>query len=83
MIAEKVKYINSFEFSGRTAPGGLLRAPPDGLAQAADMARVVPDAERQLNEGGDPAAGPDLPPEAIGFGPVVQQLGQTSQLVGR
>jgi hypothetical protein len=47
------------------------------------MARVVRDAEGQLNDGGDAAEGPDLPPEAMGIGPTVQQLGQTSQLVWR
>ena len=65
------------------APGWFWRAPVEHLAQAADMARVVPDAEGQLNDGSDTAAGPDLPPEAIGFGPTVHQLGQTSQLFGR
>ena len=64
------------------APGGLLRAPADRLAQAADMARMVRDAEFQTNHGGDPATGPDLAPKAIGFGPSVQQLGQARQLLG-
>jgi hypothetical protein len=40
------------------------------------------DAKPQLNHGGDPATGPDLPPEAIGFGPVLQQRGQPSELLG-
>jgi hypothetical protein len=53
------------------APGGLLRAPAEHLAQAAHMARVVRDTECQLHDGGDTAAGPDLAPEAIGFGPTV------------
>jgi hypothetical protein len=47
------------------------------------MVRVVRDAECQLHDGGDPAAGPDLSAEAIRFGTTVQQLGQTSQLFGR
>jgi hypothetical protein len=46
------------------------------------MTRVIRDAKGQLNDRGDPAAGPDLPPEAIRFGPLVQQLGQTGQLFG-
>src|SRR5919197_4836439 len=65
------------------APSWLLRAPADHLAQAANMAWVVRDAECQVNDGGDTAAGPDLSPEAIGFGPALQQLWQTSQLLGR
>jgi hypothetical protein len=46
------------------------------------MARVVRDAECQLHDGGDTAAGPDLPPEAIRFGPPVPQCGQAGQLFG-
>jgi hypothetical protein len=43
---------------------------------------VVREAECQLNDGGDPAAGPALPPEALGFGPTGQQLGQMGQRFG-
>jgi hypothetical protein len=46
------------------------------------MARVGGEAECQRHDGGDPAAGPDLPPEAIRFGPPVPQLGQTGPLFG-
>jgi hypothetical protein len=47
------------------------------------MARMVEDSKFQLNHGGDPAAGPDLPPKAIGFGTTVQAFGQTGELLGR
>jgi hypothetical protein len=46
------------------------------------MARMVGDAECELNHGGNPAAGPELSPEAIGFGTAVQQPRQLGQLVG-
>jgi hypothetical protein len=44
---------------------------------------MVEDSKFQLNHGGDPAAGPDLPPKAIGFGTPVQEFGQTGELLGR
>ena len=47
------------------------------------MDRMVGDAKFQVDHRGDPSAGPDLPPEAIGFGAPVQQVGQMSQLLGR
>jgi hypothetical protein len=40
------------------------------------------DAILQVNHRGDPAAGPDLPSEAIRLGAPVQQVGQPSQLFG-
>jgi hypothetical protein len=40
------------------------------------------EAKLQVHHGGDPATGPDLPPEAIGFGAAVQQRGQARELVG-
>ena len=46
----------------------LLRTPPERLAQAADVTRVVQDAKGELNDGGNPAAGPQLASEAVGFG---------------
>jgi hypothetical protein len=46
------------------------------------MARVGRATDCQLNDGGDTAAGPDLPPEAIRVGPPVHQCGQTGQRFG-
>ena len=62
--------------------GGLLRAPADRLAHAADMARMVGDAECHSNHGRDPAAGPELSPEAVRFGATVQEFGQLGELLG-
>ena len=42
---------------------------------------MVGDAKLQANHRGDPATGPDVSPEAIGFGPRVQERGQPRQLV--
>ena len=61
----------------------LLRTPTDGFAQAADMARMIPDAKFQLHHGGDPATGPELAPEAIGFGAALQIVGQARELFDR
>lgn len=44
---------------------------------------MVREAACHLHEGGEPAAGPALPPAARGFGSTGQPLGQTSQLFGR
>jgi hypothetical protein len=46
------------------------------------MDGMIGDAKLQVHHGGDPATGPDLPPEAIGFGAAVQQRGQARELVG-
>jgi hypothetical protein len=46
------------------------------------MNRMRGDAKLQVHHGGDPATGPDLPPEAIGFGTAVQPRGQARELVG-
>jgi hypothetical protein len=43
---------------------------------------MVGDTKLQANHRGDPATGPDLSPEAIGLGPLVQEHGQPRQLVG-
>ena len=43
------------------------------------MDRMVRHATLQVYHRGNPAAGPDLPPEAIRFGAPVQQVGQTHQ----
>ncbi len=47
------------------------------------MDRMVGEAKFQVDHRGDPSAGPDLPPEAIGFGATVQQVGQAGELCGR
>jgi hypothetical protein len=44
---------------------------------------MIPDTKFPLQHSGDPAAGPELSPKAIGFGPSVQELGQTGELLGR
>jgi len=64
-------------------PGRLLRAPPEGLAEAADMTGMIGDAKFQANDGGDASTGPQLSTEAIGHGPSMQQLGHAGELVGR
>jgi hypothetical protein len=46
------------------------------------MDGMVGHTKLQVNHRSDPAAGPDLPPEATGFGAPMQQVGQTSQLGG-
>jgi hypothetical protein len=46
------------------------------------LARMVGHAEGQLDHGGNPAAGPQLSPEAIGFGTAAQQCRQLGQLIG-
>jgi hypothetical protein len=43
---------------------------------------MIGDAKLQLNHRADPSTGPDLPPEAIGFGAPVQQVEQMRQLFG-
>jgi hypothetical protein len=43
---------------------------------------MIGDATLQLNHGGDPATGPDLPSEAIRVGPVLQRRGQPGALLG-
>jgi hypothetical protein len=37
----------------------------------------------ELKHSGNPPAGPDVPPKAIGFGPPLQELGQAGELFGR
>ena len=46
------------------------------------MDGMVGDAKLQVNDHRKPAAGPDLPSEAIGFGTPIQEVGQTRQLLG-
>jgi hypothetical protein len=46
------------------------------------MDGMVGHAKLQMHHRGNPAAGPDLSPEAIRFGAPVQQGGQTHQLFG-
>ncbi|MDQ3830496.1 MAG: hypothetical protein M3361_14580 [Candidatus Tectomicrobia bacterium] len=47
------------------------------------MAGMIPDTKLQGHDGSNSAAGPELPPEAIGFGALVQERGQASELCGR
>ncbi|HEX2242980.1 MAG TPA: hypothetical protein VHK27_06970 [Gammaproteobacteria bacterium] len=47
------------------------------------MDRMIGDAKLQANDRGDPATGPHLAAEAIGFGPMMQHFGQAGQLRGR
>jgi hypothetical protein len=47
------------------------------------MARMVGDAECHPNHGRDPAAGPELSPEAVRCGASVQEFGQLGELLGR
>jgi hypothetical protein len=44
---------------------------------------MIPDTTFQLHHGGDPATGPELAPEAIGFRAALQIVGQASELFGR
>jgi len=43
---------------------------------------MVGDAKLPVNDRRNPAAGPDLPSEATGFGTPIQEVGQTRQLLG-
>jgi hypothetical protein len=52
-------------------PPGFVRAPSDGVAEAADRARGVGEAKRQAKHSGAPATGPDRPAKAIRFGAAV------------
>jgi hypothetical protein len=56
-----------------SAPRGLLETPADRLAQAAAMGEMVRDATREADHRGDAAPCPELAPEAIGFGALLQQ----------
>lgn len=60
----------------------FLWAPTPPFAYATHMDGMVGHATLQVNHRGNPAAGPDLPAEAIGFGASVPKVGQTSQLCG-
>jgi hypothetical protein len=64
-------------------PGGRWRAPVEHLAPAADVARLGRGADCHLQDSGETAAGPDLPPAARRLGPTAPERGQTGQLVGR
>ena len=46
------------------------------------MARMIGHAEHQLNDRSDPAAGPELPPEAVRFGAALEQARQLGELCG-
>ena len=56
-----------------SAQRGLLETPADRLAHAADMGEMTRDATREANHRGDAAPRPELAPEAIGFGALLQQ----------
>lgn len=51
-----------------SAPRGLLEAPAQRLAQAADLGEMVGDATCEANHRGAAAPCPKLAPEALGFG---------------
>jgi hypothetical protein len=61
----------------------LLRTPAKSSEQAAHVDSRVGDANFAVDHRGDPSTGPDLSSQAIGFGPTLQECGQTGQLVGR
>ena len=61
----------------------LLETPSNGLAEAADRGRMVPDATFQGHDDGDARSGPDLAAKAVGLGPAGQERGPAGQLVGR
>jgi hypothetical protein len=65
------------------APGGLLRAPPDGLAGAADVTGMVGNPILKLHHRGDPPTGPQLSPNATRCGPPLHEFGQAGELLGR
>jgi hypothetical protein len=44
------------------------------------MARVIGDTKLRSNNGRNPATGPPLPPEAVGFGAMLQQGRQAGEL---
>jgi hypothetical protein len=46
------------------------------------MSWMIRDAKFHSNDGRNPAAGPELPPEAMGCGAALQQCGQSSKLGG-
>jgi hypothetical protein len=46
------------------------------------MDSMVGDATFEVDHRGDPSTGPNLPSKAVGFGPTVQERGQTGQLCG-
>lgn len=46
------------------------------------MTWMIGDAKFYPDDGSDPAAGPELPPEAIGLGAALQQCGELSKLIG-
>jgi hypothetical protein len=61
-------------------PHWLLRAPTDGLEQPPDMDGMVGNTEFEANDGRHACPGPDLSPEAIRFGPTLQEGGQAGEL---
>lgn len=46
------------------------------------MGRMIGDAERAVDDLGDPLAGPDLTTKAVGLGPALQQGRELGQLCG-
>ncbi len=59
-----------------------LGRPTQFLEPTSDMVLMVTDAELLLDDPGDAGTGPDLAAEALGFGPVPQELGNPSLLRG-
>jgi hypothetical protein len=62
-------------------PCGLLPAPPQRLQQTADMAGMIPDTPRQVDDCGNPSAGPKLSSKPVGFGTALQELGQAGEVL--
>jgi hypothetical protein len=63
--------------------GRLVWTPGDGLAQAADLARMRRDATCQLQDGGETGTGPDLAAQARGFGAARPSCRSVGPLFGR
>ena len=64
-----------------SAPCGLLEAPAERLAHAAEMGEMGGDATCSAHHRGDAAACPTLAPEAIGFGAWLQPRREVGALL--
>src|SRR5512135_3741871 len=64
------------------ASDGDLRGPSQALEQARHLTRAVRDAELLADDPGDPLTGPDVPPEAVGLGPMPEEVGDQAKLLG-
>ena len=72
---------NSFFVALRGPHDWFLRTPAQLCKHAADMRGMVADMKLILDELGDPAAGPNVPPKAMGFGAFKQPADKLSVLV--